>query len=160
MASKIRTYHIPTNLNFTKEGWENFKKEQDELTKKRPEAVARMAEMRAQGDLSENAGYHAAKQTVASIDRRLRELKIYLRFGKIIESNNKGYVDLGSTVTVSDGAEDMEFMIVGPTEANPLDGKLSNKSPIGSALMGKRVGEKVEIKVPAGTVNYTIKLIK
>ncbi len=107
MTRKIRTYTIPTNLNFTKEGWENLKKEQEELTKKRPEAVAKMAEMRAQGDLSENAGYHVAKQTVASIDRRLRELNIYLRFGKIIESTQTSRVDLGSTVVVTDGEEDM-----------------------------------------------------
>lgn len=156
---KYKTYQIPVNLNFTKEGFENLKKEQEELLKERPDAVSRLSAMREMGDLSENAGYHAAKQNVSRIDRRLRELKLYLRFGNVIENKLTGKVDLGSTVTVYDGFEDLIFSIVGHTEADPMKGKISNGSPLGSGLMGKKVGDKISVITPEGTHMYEIKKI-
>lgn len=157
---KYKTYKIPTNLHFTKEGYENLKKEQKELLKERPIVLTRLSTMREMGDLSENAGYHSAKQAVAHIDRRLQEIKIYLRFGRIIENKQIEKVDLGSIVTISNDKEDLTYMIVGPTEADPTKGKISNSSPIGNALMEKKVGDKVNVIVPAGKLLFTIKTIK
>jgi len=150
----------PIDIKLTEEGLENLKKEYQTLLDKRPEVLARLVAAREQGDLSENAGYHASKDELATLDRRLRELKIIFRFAEVIETSQNDFVDLGSQVTVENGSIMQEFTIVGALEADPAKNKLSNVSPIGSVLIGKKVGQSVEIDVPQGRVKYKIISIK
>jgi transcription elongation factor GreA len=146
----------PIDIQLTKEGLENFKKEQQVLIDKRPEVLARLVAAREQGDLSENAGYHAAKDELAYIDHRIRELKFLLRFADVIETNQTGVVAFGSVVTISDGQRNMVYTIVGKLEANPAKGKLSDVSPIGKMLIGKKVGESVKVDIPDGNITYKV----
>lgn len=150
----------PIDVKVTPEGLENLKKELAELAEKRPGVLARMVAAREQGDLSENAGYHAAKEELGRIDRRTRELKLMIRFAQIIGGGDHLAVSLGSDVVVDDGSGQREFKIVGKIEANPMEGKMSDESPIGMALLGKKVGDLVEIDVPDGKVMYRILEIK
>lgn len=150
----------PIDVKVTLEGLENLKKELQDLIEKRPGVLARMVAAREQGDLSENAGYHAAKEELGRLDRRVRELKLMIRFAQIIGGGNSLIVSLGSSVVVDDGNERREFKIVGRLEANPVDGKMSDESPIGTALLGKKAGELVKIAVPDGKVTYRILEIK
>jgi len=146
----------PVDIKLTKEGIENLKKEQETLIDKRPEVLTRLVAAREQGDLSENAGYHAAKDELAYIDWRIRELKLLLRFADIIETNQSDVVGLGSVVTISDGENDFVYTIVGKFEANPANGKLSDASPVGRMLIGKKVGESVKVDTPNGEIIYKV----
>lgn len=146
----------PIDIQFTKEGYEKVQREYQELTEKRPGVLARMVAAREQGDLSENAGYHAAKGELGWIDRRMRELKILMRFGDVVVSNQTNVVSFGSTVTVENDGETKDFIIVGKLEADPVNGKLSDVSPIGSALLSKKVGDVVEVNVPVGVARYRV----
>ena len=146
----------PIEIQFTKEGFEKLEEEYQTLLDKRPGVLARMVAAREQGDLSENAGYHAAKGELGWIDRRMRELKILMRFGDVVESSQKSIVSFGSIVTVDVGGEKRDFKIVGKLEADPIAGKVSDVSPIGSALVGKKVGDRVEIDIPDGRVTYEV----
>ena len=146
----------PIDIQLTKEGLQNFKKEQQVLSDKRPEVLTRLVAAREQGDLSENAGYHAAKDELAYIDHRIRELNLLLRFADVIQSNQTGVVAFGSVVTISDGQRNMVYTIVGKLEANPANGKLSDVSPIGKMLLGKKVGESIKVDIPDGNVTYKI----
>ena len=146
----------PIDVKVTPEGLENLKKELVELAEKRPGVLARMVAAREQGDLSENAGYHAAKEELGHIDRRTRELKLMIRFAQIIAGGDHLAVSLGSNVVVDDGSGQREFKIVGKIEANPMEGKMSDESPIGMALLGKKVGDVVSIEVPDGKAVYKV----
>lgn len=145
----------------TREGLEELKREYEELTKvKRPEVIERVSAARAMGDLSENSEYTAAKESLELIDGRIDELSEILKNVEIIEdktsSSGKRAVQLGSKVTVSIGSKKELFTVVGEWEADPHEKKISHESPLGKALIGKSVGEKVEVKAPAGIINYTI----
>jgi transcription elongation factor GreA len=111
-----------------------------------------------QGDLSENADYIAAKEEQAFLEGRILELQTLLRQAVIVENGGKdGVVDLGSQVIVSeDGGTPETFLVVGLKEADPRNGKISHESPIGSALMGKRVGDTAVARTPAGDLRFTI----
>ncbi len=141
---------------FTEEGYENLKKEKARLIARRPQVVINLSNAREQGDLSENAGYHAAKDELSQIDGRVRELDVLLRLGKIVEANQLSTVTFGSKVTVTDGNTQNVFTIVNALEADPNLGKMSDESPIGSALLGKKVGDSVDVSVPSGKVLYKI----
>jgi len=146
----------------TKEGLEQLKKEYDELTKvKRPEVLARVTEARDMGDLSENAEYSAAKDELTFIDGRIDELEELLKQATLIEDTNgknggKKLVDLGSIVTVNISGKKEQFTVVGEWEADPAVKKISHQSPLGKALMGKMIGDKVEVEAPAGKILYTV----
>lgn len=150
----------PIDIKLTPEGLENLKKEQQELVGKRPGVLARMVAAREQGDLSENAGFHAAKDELSRIDHRLRELKLMIRFVDVIADGESSSVSLGSVVVVDDGSGEREFKIVGRLEADPIKGLLSDESPIGGALLGRRVGESVKIDIPDGSIQFKIMSIK
>lgn len=150
----------PIELKLTHEGFENLKKELAALAQKRPGVLSRMVLARDQGDLSENAGYHAAKEELGRIDRRTRELKIMIRFADVVDSRSKSIVGFGSIVTVENGGDKMDFTIVNKLEADPMKGKVSDVSPIGSALVGKNVGDLVEIDIPDGKIEYRILSIR
>jgi transcription elongation factor GreA len=141
----------------TKEGLATLKAEFDELTNvKRPAAVARLAAAREQGDLSENSEYTDAKQNLAFIDGRIAELEVVLHGVKVVTSHPKGQVDVGCKVTVHMNGKKEEFTVVGEWEADPQAKKISHESPLGKALLGKKVGDKVEVEAPAGKILYKI----
>jgi transcription elongation factor GreA len=147
-------------IYLTKEGLEDLKKEFQELTKvKRPDILERVSQARSMGDLSENAEYVAAREELSFIDGRIDELEELIKQAVLIqESHNKGNhtVKLGSTVSLSVKGKKEQFTVVGEWEADPGDKKISHESPLGKALLGKGVGEKVEVEAPAGMLAYTI----
>ena len=112
------------------------------------------------GDISENSEYDEAKNEQAEIEVRIMKLENIVKFAKIIEENktNKDVISVGSKVTVLDIEfnEEDTYSIVGSTEADPYESKISNVSPLGSSLIGKRVGETVVVQVPTGVVNYKV----
>lgn len=148
-------------IYLTKTGLEDLKKEYEELTKvKRPEVVARVSDARNQGDLSENAEYVAAREELSFIDGRIGELEELLKQVSLIEESGKNgavtAVDLGSEVRLKiDGKEEV-YRVVGEWEADPAEKKISHESPLGKALLGKKIGESVEVEAPAGKILYTI----
>lgn len=142
---------------FTKEGYEELLKEREVLTEKRKGAVIELKKAREMGDLSENGYYKAARFELSSIDRRIREVRGLLQYGKVIEKRSSvDIVDIDCDVTIDDGSRKSTYRIVGGYESNPMEGKLSHISPIGKALMGKRLGDTVTVTIPRGEVTYTI----
>ena len=147
---------MDTKYQFTQQGYDDLKKELDHLISRRPQVVINLSAAREMGDLSENAGYHAAKDELSQIDSRVKTLKYILRVATIAKNQKTETVTFGCTVKVSDGKDERVFVIVNALEADPLKGKMSGDSPIGSALIGKRVGDAVDIDIPNGKVNYKI----
>ncbi|MBI2327408.1 transcription elongation factor GreA [Candidatus Curtissbacteria bacterium] len=145
-----------TVIRFTKEGFERLKEELAEIVVKRPQVLARMVAAREQGDLSENAGYHASRDELAKIDRRIRELKYLIRTGQVVSGQSDGQVSVGSIVKVTNGDAEFVYKIVGQLEADPVAGKLSEVSPIGSALIGRKIGDEVVIDIPNGKIVYKV----
>ncbi len=151
--------NMPNNeFLLTAEGLALLKDELHELiTVKRVEIAERLKEAKADGDLSENAPYDAARDDQQFAEGRIAEIQHILKHTKIIEGKSKGgAVALGSTVHVELKDGKQRYTIVGSTEANPDLGRISNDSPIGKALLGKKPGDQVEIQVPAGTLTYKI----
>jgi transcription elongation factor GreA len=149
------------NLVVTKSGLDTLKAEYEDLIKvKRPTAVARLANARDQGDLSENSEYSDAKENLAFIDGRIAELEVVLHEVKVVTTHTKGQVDVGCKVTLHIGNKKEVFHIVGEWEANPIEKKISHESPLGKALLGKKVGEQVEVAAPAGKILYKIVTIE
>lgn len=142
----------------TKEGLEELKHELEDLQKvKRPEVLERVSAARAMGDLSENSEYTAAREELSLIDGRIEELSEILKNVEIIKEGGSGKtIQLGSTVVVSIGGKKEEFALVGEWEADPHNKKISHESPLGKALIGKNVGEKIEVEAPAGKIEYTV----
>jgi transcription elongation factor GreA len=141
----------------TKEGLATLKKEHEELVNsKRPDMVARLAAAREQGDLSENSEYTSAKQDLAFIDGRIIELEEILHSAKVISKHKGGAVDVGSKVTVHIKGKHEVYMLVGEWEADPMQKKISHSSPLGKALLGKKVGETAEVAAPAGKILYKV----
>jgi transcription elongation factor GreA len=148
----------PEKIAFTQEGYENLQKDLEDLQASRKGAVETLSAARSLGDLSENGLYTAAKGRLRSIDTEINRRKYYLKVG-YIEEVGSSKVGIGKTVHVSDGMKDRVFQIVGDTESDPLQGKITQNSPIGKALMGKNLNNSVEIATPSGTIVYTIKKI-
>ncbi len=145
---------------------EGLKKYEDELhdlkVVRRKEVAQKIKEAREQGDLSENAEYDAAKDEQRDIEARIEELEKILKNVEVfdMEDNNHDLerVSFGLCVKVKDNefGEEMEFKIVGATEANSLKGKISNESPLGKAIIGAKIGDVVSVEAPAGEIEYTI----
>jgi transcription elongation factor GreA len=141
----------------TAEGLTKLKAELNELiTVDRPRVAARIHEAKLDGDLSENAEYEDAKQEQSFLEGRIATLEAQLRNAAVIEKTNGDSVSLGSKVVIkgSDGEE--TFTIVGAAEAAPREGRISNESPVGAALMGRKKGEKVTVNAPSGPIEYTL----
>ncbi len=149
MNSRIK--RIPV----TKEGYDKLQKELLQLQKDRPQAVKNLADARGMGDLSENGLYTAAKSRLRSIDAQIFRTEIQIKLADIIEGSD-GKVSIGSIVTVESGSGKTIFNIVGDYEANPAEKKISQHSPLGRALMGKKVGEMAQFEAPKGTISYKI----
>ena len=147
----------------TKEGFEKLQEELDYLRKvKRQEVADRLHEAMEGGELIENAEYEAAKNEQAFVEGRIQELEILLATARVIEDDKKKRADtaqVGSTVTIKeDGFEAETYTIVGAAEANPRDGKISNESPMGKAILGHRAGDDVQVETPDGS--YTVQIVK
>jgi transcription elongation factor GreA len=152
-----------TNNFLTKEGYQKLQDELDYLrTAKRQEVANRLHEAMEGGELIENAEYEAAKNEQAFVEGRIQELDLLLATAKIIEENGKKKSDtviLGAKVTIKEGNFEAEtFTIVGVAEANPREGKISNESPIGKAILSRKVGETIKVETPGGT--YNVKILK
>jgi transcription elongation factor GreA len=153
---------MPNNF-LTKEGYQKLQDELDFLrTAKRQEVANRLHEAMEGGELIENAEYEAAKNEQAFVEGRIQELEILLASAKIIEENGRkksDVVQIGSKVTIKEGNYEAEtFTIVGAAEANPREGKISNESPIGKAILTHKVGDTVKVETPGGT--YNVKVLK
>ncbi len=130
----------------------------DLKTNQRRELAGRIEAAKALGDLSENAEYHEAKDALGFIEGRILEIEDLLKNAIIVEEEQKGgtNVRVGSKVKVRVNGKEKEFEIVGSNEADPLSGKVSNESPIGSALLGSKKGDEVEVKSPSGRTVYEV----
>lgn len=144
---------------FTKKGLEDLKTEFNELRDKQiPDLANLIDEAKQQGDLSENAEYDQAKDDMAWAQGRLREITYFLDHAKVVESVQKknDTVIVGNTVVVKTKTSTKSYTIVGPQEADPLQGKISNESPLGGSFLGHKVGDEVSVSTPAGKQTYKI----
>jgi transcription elongation factor GreA len=154
---------MPTTF-LTKEGYQKLADELENLrTVKRLEVANRLHEAMEGGELIENAEYEAAKNEQAFVEGRIQELEMLLASARVIDDKTKQYqgdmVQVGSTVTIKEeGNGTEEYTIVGAAEANPREGKISNESPIGRAILNHRAGEEVNIEAPGGT--FKVKIMK
>ena len=143
----------------TQEGYEELKQELDDLINiKRPANIKAIKEARALGDLSENAEYDAARNEQAELEGRIQKLEQILENVSIIENIDNGKVSIGNTVEIKyvDDGESDEYQIVGSQEANPFESKISNESPIAKALLGRKVGDIVDVESPNGVYQVEI----
>lgn len=141
----------------TKEGVVELETELSELVSQRGPIAERIKTAREFGDLSENAEYSSARQEQERVESRIAEIENILQNVEIIKKpKGDSKVQLGSTVKLSGGGKTKQFQVVGTVEADPLSGKISDESPIGKALLGKKEGDSVEIKTPAETTIYKI----
>ena len=155
------TENMNEEILLTKEGYDKIVAEHEELVSvKRAEVAERIKEAISYGDISENAEYDSAKYEQAELEERSHKLETMIRKAKIVQDEDvKGdVVNVGLKVVVKDldsGAEE-QFSIVGATEADPFEGKISNESSVGHALIGHKKGEKIAVEVPDGVINYEI----
>ncbi len=145
----------------TEEGFEKVKNELEYLkAEKRQEVAGRIKVAREFGDISENSEYDEAKKEQAETEARIVKLENIVKYAKMIKKNDidKDIVSIGSKVVVlaMDFDEEETYAIVGSTEADPYENKISNVSPVGSALIGKKIGDVIEVAVPAGALNYKV----
>lgn len=145
-----KTYQI------TEAGKLELEKELEELKGRRGEIAEKIASARDYGDLSENAEYDAAREEQGLVETRISEIEDILQQASIIQVADSSVVSLGSNVELKSSEKTITYQIVGPVEANPLEGKISNESPIGKELIGKSVGEEVTITTPKGEISYKI----
>lgn len=148
-----KTYQITT------EGRTELETELEELKSRRGEIADKIAEARDFGDLSENAEYDSAREEQGIVETRIAEIEDILMNASIIKSAKGGKVALGATVELVNNGKTVSYKVVGPVEADPLEGKVSNESPLGVALMGKAVGDTATVMTPKGEVVYSIKSI-
>jgi transcription elongation factor GreA len=146
----------PTYLS--RDGLEKLRTELDEMVSiKRPEVANRIHDAKEHGDLTENAEYEDAKNEQAFVEGRIQTLEALIKNATIIDEHiTTDHVQIGSTVSVESGDGAEQFTIVGSAEAKPAEGKISNESPVGRALLGRKKGEKVVVRVPAGDFTYKI----
>ncbi|UCH60810.1 MAG: transcription elongation factor GreA [Anaerolineales bacterium] len=145
----------------TREGHQKLQEELEYLrTRKRQEVAQRLHEAMDGGELIEDAEYEAAKNEQAFVEGRIQELEILLANARVIEEKeNLEYVQVGAKVTIQEnGSEPEIYTIVGPAEANPRNGRISNESPLGRALMDHRAGDMVKVDAPGGS--FTVKVVK
>ena len=148
----VQTYYL------TKERLLQIQEELEDLkTNARIRIAERLKRAKEFGDLSENAEYTEAKEEQEQVERRIFELEEMVKNASIItQGGTKEEVQIGSTVNLQKGKTTMKYMIVGSNEARPEDGRISNESPVGKELLGKKVGDTVKAKTPSGEVQYTI----
>lgn len=139
----------------TEDGRTQLEAELVDLKGRRGEIADKIAEARDYGDLSENAEYDSAREEQGLVETRIAEIEDILMNAEIIKARKSDKVHVGSTVEIKNG-KTFTYKIVGPVEADPINGKISNESPLGVALMGKAVGDKATITTPKGDTTYTL----
>lgn len=144
----------------TKAGLADLETELETLKGQRGNIADKIAAARDFGDLSENAEYDAARQEQGLVETRIAEIEDIIQNAAIIQATDASVVGLGSVVELHTGDKTVTYTLVGPVEANPLEGKISNESPIGVALVGKRLGEEVVISTPKGDLTYVVQSIR
>lgn len=147
----------------TEEGLISLQEEYRVLTEvERPEILASIQEARSMGDLSENGMYTAAREKQSFIEGRIRELEDILKKVEVVDSKLSGgnIIGLGSRVKIETQLQEIEYHIVGPEEVNMASGKISHESPLGQALIGKKVGDIIQFTAPVGTVKYKVLEVK
>ena len=143
----------------TQEGLGKLNDELKELvTKKRPDVIERIREAASHGDLSENADYAQAREEQSFIEGRIQEIEDMIKNAEIISTNNGHHntVTIGSTIVIKAAGKERKYTIVGSNEANPKEGKISNESLVGKALLGHKTGDKFKVTTPAGETDYEI----
>lgn len=143
----------------TRAGYDKLVQEEEYLkVVKRKEIADKIKDARAQGDLSENAEYDAAKDEQSEMEGRIEEIEWILKNCEVVENADDGKINIGCKVRIKDVEmdEEMELDIVGSSEANSLDGSISNESPVGQALIGKSAGDRVTVETPAGDIVYDV----
>lgn len=148
-------------IYLTSQGFLDLEAELNDLKlNKRPAVIQALQEARALGDLSENAEYDSARNEQAQVEGRIKELEFKLEHCQVMDGGNKDIVSVGSTVTIDyvDDDDTEVFSIVGSMEADPFENKISNESPIGKAILGKKVGDICDVPSPNGS--YQVKVVK
>ncbi|SRR5690554_997219 len=140
----------------TLQGKIELEKELDELKAQRGEVAQRIASARDFGDLRENEEYHSAREEQSRMETRIAEIEDILQNASMIQAKDTTTVGVGNTVELETDGKKVSYIVVGPVEADPLEGKISNESPIGKALLGKKVGDSVTIETPKAKVEYKI----
>jgi len=143
-------------FNLTQSGIDELKLELKELQTRRVAVSEAVKVAREMGDLKENSEYQSSRQELERTDNRIDELEHVLANVQVITSKSAKQIALGSTVTLKGGKKDLKLQVVGTIEADPVAAKISDESPIGKALIGKKEGDEVEIQLPSGTNTYTI----
>lgn len=143
-------------FQITAQGKKELETELAELKSRRGAVAEKISDARDFGDLSENAEYDAAREEQGLLESRVAEIEEILLNADLIKSGSKSKVSLGSKVELKTGNKTISYTIVGPVEADPLEGKISNESPIGVAVFGKKVGDSATITTPKGNVTYKI----
>jgi transcription elongation factor GreA len=153
---------MKNKIKLTKQGLETLVGELKELRDtQRPKLVERLANARSQGDLSENSDYQSAREELEFLDGRIDELEEVVKTASVVSSSKNGSgIGVGAAVTVKVNGTKTIFNIVGEWEADPVNKKISHESPLGRALVGKSVGDKVEVEAPAGKLQYEILAIE
>lgn len=137
-------------------GRKELEAELDILKGRRGEIAEKIADARGYGDLSENAEYDAAREEQGLVESRIAEIEDILTNAELIKASRASTIGLGSKVELKNGNKTVHYHVVGPVEANPIEGKISNESPIGLALMGKKVGDSASVTTPKGVINYKV----
>ena len=143
-------------FQITEDGKRELEAELETLKGRRGDIADKIAEARDYGDLSENAEYDAAREEQGLVESRIAEIEDILMNAELIKGGSKGKVGLGSVVELKTGKKTVAYTVVGPVEADPLEGKISNESPIGEAIFGKKVGDSATITTPKGETTYEI----
>ena len=143
-------------IPFTKAGFNKITAERDKFLAERPEAVTNLTKAREMGDLSENGYYKESRARLSFIDGRIRHLERIIKFAEVVTPQAGDTISFGSRVKLSDGAKELEYTLVGSFESDPAQKTISAKSPLGQALMGKKIGTQVTVTTPNGTTKYKI----
>ena len=147
----------PDPVLVSAEGLERLQAELAELLAERPGVIKRIATAREHGDLKENAEYHAAREEQGFLEGRIKALEAKLKIAQVVAPTERGArVELGSHVTLDEDGDETKLQVVGSAEADSREGRISSNSPVGAALMGRRVGDEVAIVTPGGQIHYKI----
>ncbi len=157
---KRANYKKPDSVPFTQAGYGQLKVRQAELLAKREIVLVSLQRAREMGDLSENGAYTSAKFELGNVDRELRRLEFNIKYGVVVEASGRDKVGFGNKVTVELGGKEYTYLLVGTQESDPKKAMISLESPIGMALLGKKVGEKAIVTTPDRTIEYVVKKIE
>lgn len=156
ISAIVHTMKTLKKIVFTKAGYEDLQKKYDTLLEERVTAVEQLKKAREMGDLSENGFYKATKAKLGSIDHQITMTKHFLRYGVISDANSQEGIQIGNTIVIKNENQEKQIILVGEQEANPSEGKISFRSPLGKGLINKKLGDLVKIETPRGSITYKI----